>query len=208
MARTTRTSRWLLVAVLAVTLTSACTPDEPDPTQTSTVATPTPTPTTPTPSPTTSPEDEAAARADEVVRAWLRAQTDCLADPTAVQLTCFDGVAVGSELNDLRNALSGAQALGNTVSGSIDIVSLDVRSVDLALDLGVTPPVVPTVLFGACLDVSGYNIMDSNGQSIVPSDRPDHVSSRIGVVNYSYPDPTQWRVEYSVADEEEPSCAN
>ena len=37
------------------------------------------------------------------------------------------------------------------------------------MDLAVTPPVVPNVVFGACIDVSNYNIVDSNGQSIVPA---------------------------------------
>lgn len=208
MARTTRTRGLVLVVALVAALGSACTPSEPDPTSTSS---PTSSSTTADPSvtstATTSPEDEAAVLSEEVLRAWLRAQTDCLADPGTVELTCFDDVAIGTELNDLRNALTGAQALGNTVSGSIEIISLNVRSADLAIDLAAAPPVVPTVVFGACLDVSNYNIVDSNGQSIVPADRPNHVSSKISVYNYEYPDQSGWRVGYSVADDEEPSCA-
>lgn len=206
---TTRRTSALLLAVLVVGMTSACTSDDPGPAPT-TSSTPSPSATTTTPTsppPTTSPEDEAAAKAEEVLRAWLRAQTDCLADPTTVEATCFDGVAIGTELNDLRNALTGAKALGNTVSGAITVVSLDVRSVDLAMDADVTPPVVPTVAFGACLDLSDYNIVDKNGQSIVPAGRPEQVSSKISVYNYDYPDESGWRVGYSVTDDEAPSCA-
>lgn len=208
MARTTRTSRWLLVAVLAVTLTSACTPDEPDPTTTSSpTSTATPPAATPTTPPTTSPEDDAAAKAEEVLRAELRAQTTCLTDPNAVELTCFDDVAIGTELNDMRNTLISARQQGTTVSGELEVVSLDVRSVSLEMDLEVTPPVVPTVVFGGCIDVSNYNILDSNGQSIVPAVRPAHVSVEIAVANYEYPDPTWWRVAYTTNDEETPSCS-
>jgi hypothetical protein len=204
----TRRLGTLLSLVLMITLTGACTPDEPAATATSSpTMSSSPSPTA-TPTPTTSPEDEAAARADEVVRAWLRAQTDCLVDPAAVEVTCFDGVAVGTELNDLRNALIGAQGLGNTVSGEMTAVSLDVRQVDLAMDLAVSPPIVPTVVFGACLDVSNYNIVDKDGQSIVPVDRPAHVSSAISVYNYDYPDEAGWRVGLSIADGEAPSCAD
>ena len=197
----------LLIAALTTGTVAACTTDEPSPTTSPSSATPTTPSATPTQSPTPTPEDVAAATAEDVVRAWLRAQTDCLADPAAVEVTCFDGVAVGTELNDLRNALIGAQGLGNTVNGEMTVVSLDIRQVDLAIDLAVTPPIVPTVVFGACLDVSSYNIVDKDGRSIVPADRPAHVSSVISVYNYDYPDGAGWRVGLSIADEEAPSCA-
>ncbi len=203
----TRRLGTLLSLVLMVTLTGACTPDEPAATATSSpTMSSSPSPTV-TPAPTTSPEDETAARAEDVLRAELRAQTDCLVDPAVVELTCFDEVAIGDELNDLRNALIGAKELGNTVSGEITLVSLEVRSVSLEMNLAVTPPVVPNVLFAACMDVSNYNIVDSNGQSIVPADRPAQVSAVISVVNYGYPDPNQWRVAYNVDDEQDPACA-
>lgn len=205
MARMWRTRGLAVLAGLAVVLTGACNPSDPDPSPTSS---PTTSPSaTATSTPPTSPEDAAAAKAEEIVRAELRARTDCLADPAAVEVTCFDGVAIGSELDDLRNTLLGAQQQGTTVSGQIEVISLEVRSVSLEMDLTVTPPVVPNVVFGACMDVSNYNTVDSNGQSIVPADRPAHVSTVIAVANYAYPDATQWRVAYTLEDDTDPSCA-
>jgi len=50
--------------------------------------------------------------------------------------------------------------------------------------------------------VSGYNVVDQAGQSIVPPDRAAMSPLEVSVYNYEYPDPTQWRVGYVVPAED------
>lgn len=154
-------------AALVVVLAAGCTGDPTPPSPVETGAPSTPPATSPTPTPTPSPEADAALRAEEVVRAYLRAQTDCLSDPTATEPTCFDAVAIGTELLNVKNALISAQAMETRVVGEIALASIELRGVDLTSDLVASPPVVPTVVFVVCADVSGYNAVDKAGQSIV-----------------------------------------
>lgn len=192
-------------AVVLAVSASGCTPDSPSPspssssTQTSTTTSPS---TTPTATPTPSPEDEAGLRAEEVLRAYLRAQTECLSDPQATELTCFDAVAIGTELINLRNALISAQSMQTRVEGGIAVDSLELRSVDLTHEPEASPPVVATVVFAVCADLSGYNVLDKDGTSIVPSDRPAVSPLEVSVYDYDYPDPAAWRVGYVVPAED------
>ena len=50
------------------------------------------------PSPTSA-EDQAVQHAEAVYRDYLRAQTTCLSNPRKTLPTCFDAVAIGTELN-------------------------------------------------------------------------------------------------------------
>lgn len=206
MTGTGRRATVALMVGLGLIAIAGCTDDANEPTATPPVSTaPTNTPTTsPTPTPTV--EDEAAATAVEVVRAYVRAQTECLADPAAVDSTCFDGVAIGSELTALRNILSGAQATRTTVTGTIDVVSIDLLSVNLDMDLEASPPVVPEVGFDVCYDAGGYDVLDENGTSIVPTDRVDRQVLELHVLNYGYPDQSQWRVGFVIAPDPAEPC--
>ncbi len=200
MTRPVRPTLSVLLAALVVVLAASCTDDTTPPATTS--ATSTPSTTTPTPTPTPSPEDEAALRAEEVVRAYLRAQTDCLTDPPITEITCFDPVAIGTELVNLKNALTSAQAAETRVIGEIAVASIDLQGVDLTSDPAASPPVVPTVVFDVCADVSAYNVVDKAGQSIVPPGRAAMSPLEVSVYNYEYPDQTRWRVGYVVPAED------
>lgn len=134
------------------------------------------------------------AHARGVLRAYYRAQTTCLAKPATTPITCFDTVAISTELTNMRNTLVSEQAAQTSVSGQVDLISVNPTSVDLAIDLTRTPPTVPVVVFRVCADVSGYGIWDKDGKSIVPATRPPHVLVDVTVGNYKYPDQTQWRV--------------
>ncbi len=94
----------------------------------------------------------------------------------------------------MRNALRGAQQMQTRVSGDIGLISVKQKSAALVSKVSATPPVVPEIVFEVCTDLSGYNIVDKNGSSIVPPDRKPHVLVDVSVLNYKYPDPTQWRV--------------
>lgn len=192
-----RTLSVLLTATVGV-LAAACAGDTDPPSPSTTSHTPTLSATSPTPTPTPSPEDEAALRAEEVVRSYLRAQTDCLTAPQATEITCFDAVAIGTELVNLKNALTSAQAMETRVVGEIVVASIDLQGIDLASDSAASPPVVPTAFFDVCADVSGYNVVDRGGQSIVPPDRAAMSPLEVSVYNYEYPDQTTWRVGYVV----------
>ena len=91
-------------------------------------------------------------------------------------------------------------------TGSIQVVSVDVVSVSLAADLKASPPVVPEVVLDVCRDVSGYDIVDKNGNSVVSPDRVDRRVIEFHVLNYDYPDPTGWRVGFYVAPDEVTTC--
>lgn len=206
MTGTGRRATVALMVGLGLIALTGCTDSPVGPTPTApTTAAPLNTP-TPSPTPTPTVEDQAEAAAEEVVRAYYRAQTECLADPAAVDSTCFDGVAIGSELTELRNILSGAQATRTTVTGMIDVVSIELLSVALEMDLEASPPVVPEVGFDVCYDASGYDVLDENGTSIVPTDRVDRQVLELHVLNYGYPDQTQWRVGFVIAPDPAAPC--
>ena len=152
---------------------------------------------TPSPTPSTSSvEDQAAFAAEEVLQAYFRAIPECLAAPKVQPVTCFDRVATGTELINRRNSLNAAQSMNSTMTGAIEVVSVERGSVDLTSKFAETPPTVPTVVFNVCYDVSNVNIVDKDGKSIVPPDRKPRGLEHVSVYNYKYPDPTQWRVGY------------
>lgn len=202
MTRLVRQALSVLVAALVVVLAAGCTGEPRPPTTSTTSGTPTTSAASPSLTPAPSPEDAATPRAEEVVRSYLRAQTDCLTDPPATEITCFDAVAIGTELVNLKNALTSAQAMETRVVGEIAVASVELQDIDLTSDPATSPPVVPTVVFGVCADVSGYDVVDEDGQSIVPPDRAATSPLEVSVYNYEYPDQTQWRVGYVIAAED------
>lgn len=202
MTRPVRQTLSVLLAALVVVLAASCTGDAPRPSPGTSSATPTTSTASPTSPPTPTPDEDAALRAEEVVRAYLRAQTNCLKNPAATETTCFDPVAIGTELVNLKNALTSAQAMETRVVGEIAAASIELQRVDLTSDAESSPPVVPTVVFEVCADVSGYNVVDRGGQSIVPPDRAAVSPLEVSVYNYEYPDQMTWRVGYVVAAED------
>jgi hypothetical protein len=104
-----------------------------------------------------------------------------------------------AKLVNLKNALTSAQTMETRVVGQIVVASLDLKGVDLTADTAASPPVVPTVVFDVCADVSGYKVVDKDGQSVVPPDRPAKSPLEISVYNYGFPDQSTWRVGYVVA---------
>ncbi|MCB2176496.1 MAG: hypothetical protein KQH57_11855 [Actinomycetales bacterium] len=199
-----------IVLVIASTLLAGCVNQTPDPTTQPSTSSPqpsTPESSEPSATPSTPSEEESAAlAAEDVVRAYNRATVDCLADPVSSEPTCFDGVAIGTELTNLRNLLASAQQMQTRATGSIEVVSVDLVSVSLDIDLKASPPVVPEVVLVVCRDVSGYDIVDKDGNSIVSPDRVERRVIEFHVLNYDYPDPTTWRVGFYVAPDEVTTC--
>ena len=114
--------RTAAVIALAAAFLAACSDPEPTPVPTTPAATVSPT-TTASPSPTSlTPEEEATAAAEEVVRDYFETVPRCLADPLNTEPSCFDDVAVGTELNDaaagnksVADALRDAQAAAERI---------------------------------------------------------------------------------------------
>jgi hypothetical protein len=104
-----------------------------------------------------------------------------------------------AKLVNLKNALTSAQTMETRVVGQIVVASLDLKGVDLTADTAASPPVVPTVVFDVCADVSGYKVVDKDGHSVVPPDRPAKSPLEVSVYNYGFPDQSAWRVGYVVA---------
>lgn len=148
----------------------------------------------------TSLEMEAALHAEEVARAYYRAQTSCLADPKSADPTCFDSVAIGTELLNMHNALAAAQQMQTKVVGEIRVDVVTQVRISLADDTKATPPVVPTVALRVCRDLSNFNVVDKDGNSIVPPGRKPRGVDVLSLYNYHYPNPATWRVGYVASD--------
>lgn len=150
-------------------------------------------------SPTTTYEPNSPQeRAKETVREYYRVATGCMKNPKETAATCFDSAAVASELADLRDGLSAAKAAQTKVLGDAVVESVNVVKVDLTNKPKESPPTLPKVVVRVCYDVSKVNVVDYRGKSIVPPDRKPRAVEDVTVVNYKYPDPTQWRVGYTV----------
>ena len=194
-----------VIAIAAALFAVGC--SDPDPTPSPSTAPTVSTATSsawPTPTPLT-PEEEATAAAEEVVRKYFETVPRCLADPMNTEPSCFDDVAIGSELNDSRNSLIAAKQVESTASGALDVISLERQSIDLSHDLEASPPNPATVIFEVCTDVSRFQIVDNDGNSLIPADRNPRVRANLGVLNYEYPDGDGWRVGW-VEELEESTC--
>jgi len=164
----TKTSRAALTAVLAALLLSGCTgTSQPTPSTSNSSSSPSTTTTTaPSPSPsTTTPDALAKEKSEAVLRAYFRASTECMFDPPKTPTKCFDAVAIASEKTKLMNTLSSAQSMETRTTGYNEVVSATVKSTALDIDLKTTPPVVPTVQWEVCYDVSKVNVIDRASQS-------------------------------------------
>ena len=100
----------------------------------------------------------------------------------------------------------GGEWVASDATGTIDVVSIDLLSVNLDMDLEASPPVVPEVGFDVCYDAGGYDVLDESGTSIVPADRVDRQVLELHVLNYGYPDQSQWRVGFVIAPDPAEPC--
>lgn len=136
------------------------------------------------------------ARSGAMVDQFFAVSSRCLFDPQKTPMTCFDSVAVGSELTDLRNELSSAKTAYTKQIGSTRVVWAKRLKVDLTNKPKETPPTIPIVTYSVCYDVSKVNIVDYQGKSIVPPNRKPRGIVTVAVANYHYPSPAGWRVAY------------
>lgn len=157
----------------------------------------TPLPTSASPSPTLSPEDVAVAAAEKKIPEYFAVSDQSLQDPENFNLEDFKAVAISSALIDLQNRFNVFTAQEFTQEGSANVESMTNPRVDLLLDLTKSPPDVPTVQLDVCVDVSKLNLVNAAGESQVPASRKPRQLWRVGVSNYEYPAPDQWRVSFT-----------
>ncbi|MER7070670.1 hypothetical protein [Terrabacter sp. NPDC000476] len=150
----------------------------------------------PTSTTTTSPELLAQEEARGMVARYYRDAARGLYEPTKTSPSFFEGSSSGTALVDNVNALNAAKAQKIRVTGETKLESVQHVKTDLTMDLKSTPPTVPIVTFLVCYDVTGVDVVDNRGKSIVPASRKPTGLRLVGVVNRDYPSPDGWRVEY------------
>lgn len=197
----------IATAALLLAAASACGDDGADPlgTPTPTLTTSSPRPTTATSTPATDSETAAAA-ASALIESYYNVRNALRQDSTQ-PLTLLNSVASGTELAAQRNLFLRERREGLRQVGETTIAELTVESVNLDDS---TPKIgkLPTVQIDACFDVSGVDIVDVKGESVVPPERPDTAWLRFIVTNPDWKtDPDAgWRVTSS-QDLERTPCA-
>lgn len=167
-------------------LLAACTPSpSPDvpPATAPTVQEPTSTP----PPASTSPEAEAAQAVEQAVTAYYAGTDDLLSDPQS-SIDQATEIATGDELEEVRRLLQQERVDGRRQTGRTVVASLEVTEVDLA------PP--PTANARICLDVTGVDVVDPDGTSVVLPDREERSVVDLGLVEQEV---TGWVVERTAA---------
>jgi hypothetical protein len=130
--------------------------------------------------PTQTPEDRAAAEAEERYREFLEVRTS-VAQGGYESSAPFDAVTVLPERAYQETAFRNAQRTpGLRQIGTTQIASLGVTSVDLTPE----PGGYPKIVFQVCLDVSGVDIVDGTGKSVVLPEREERSKSTVTMYRY------------------------
>lgn len=192
-------------ALLLVVITS-CANDGQDP-----AASGSPTATSSSPGPpsattTPPPDTEIASEAATALLRQFYAVRNQLRQDRAKPLALLKTVAISTELAAQQNLFKKERKQGLHQAGETKIAELQVQSVNLD-NSDPKAGKVPTVQIDVCFDVSGVDLLDENGKSVVNLDRPDTGWIRYSVANYDWVnDPAgAWRVASS-QDIERPRC--
>jgi hypothetical protein len=195
-----------LIAAVALTL-NRDTPQFPNTTAASTAqqnppspsAQETPTATATPTIPTLTPEEQAVADAEIAYRKYL-----ALDDQLSSMLPhggdygayerAFSDVAIGVALTEAAVAAGDLAASGQRTAGQTGIAALEVDSIKLETGNGL----VPEVVFDACVDYSGVDVIASNGESVKDPTGPNRYLNR--VVVREYPELGGWLVAERQSD--------
>ncbi|MEJ6555308.1 hypothetical protein PQI51_09790 [Microbacterium esteraromaticum] len=145
-----RTGSAMAVAGLLIAMLSACTPEAkptPEPTKTAAFAT----------------DEEAFAAAEETYRAFVKAQNSIDLTDEATFEPVYD-LTVDDAYIAIRESLTQLQAQGVTMSGASKVASVKPLAADLPAG---------KVSMHVCVDVSATDLVDSEGESVVPANRAD-----------------------------------
>lgn len=139
----------------------------------------------------------ASEAAVTAVRTYYAVRDDLRKNPEE-SLDRLKAVAVSTELAALRNLLKRERRDGLRQTGDTKITELTVQTVSLD-NSDPHGGKVPTVQVEVCYDVSGADLLDMDGKSVVSSDRRATGWIRYSVSNYEWEsDPAAaWRVASS-----------
>ncbi|MAO81801.1 MAG: hypothetical protein CMH82_14310 [Nocardioides sp.] len=123
-------------------------------------------------------------------------------------LSMLKSVAISTELATQQTLFKRERKQGLHQTGETKVVELEVQSVNLD-NSDPQAGKVPTVQIDVCFDVSGVDVLDADGKSVVTPDRPDTGWIRYSVANYEWDsDPDgAWRVASSQDIERTPCDA-
>jgi len=172
---------------------------------------PEPTTTTPSSSITTSPPSDsevASEAASELVRTYYAVRDELRQSPDA-RLSKLKSVATSTELAAQQNLFRRERKDGLRQTGVTKVAELRVQAVDLD-NSNPKAGRVPTVQIDVCFDVTGVDILNASGKSVVSSNRPETGWIRYSVSNYKFAsNPTgAWRVASSENLERTPCAAS
>jgi len=161
----------VLVAALAV---GGCVDNEPDPTQSP----------DPSPTPLFESDEEALAAAEEAYGRYLLVNDQVFAEG-GIGLERLDGVATGQQLEADKANLTELTGKGYRSVGTTTFEMLELQQTASDEMVG-----DPSVIAYVCEDVSGVDVVDSNGVSVVQSNRPNRVRFEVAFDG----EPTELRI--------------
>jgi hypothetical protein len=177
----------MITGVVTLSLLAACTPT-PGSSGPATIAPSSEKSTIAPPPATTSPGTEAAKEVERAVLAYYD-RTDALLSDPQLPIEQATDIAAGIELDELRRLLQEERADGRRQTGQAIVGSLEVIEVDL------TPPA--TAMARICLDVTGVDVVDANGASVV---LPEREARSVVDLNLVEQDATGWVVDRTEAE--------
>jgi hypothetical protein len=152
----------VLLVLTSALASSGCSPASPTP--------------RPDPSPTATPlfatDEEALAAAEEAYRAY-QAVSDLIFSEGGIGIDRLESVVTGEQLKVDSAGFRDIADLGYHSVGNTSFRDLELQS--QTSDFGIA-----NVVVYLCEDVSGVDVLDRNGVSIVPAERPDVVRYEVG----------------------------
>jgi hypothetical protein len=145
-------------------------------------------PAEPETSPAETPEEQAKAQAIAVVRDFIAVFDQLYADPNR-EVTELDRLAQGKTLEWATGWLTRDREKGRVAVGTEKLI--DIKATSVTLNAADTPSGHPTVRVETCIDLTGFDIVDREGKSVVLPTRPDRVAIDWEVWLVS---DNQWRV--------------
>lgn len=126
----------------------------------------------------------ATANATALLRRYFAALDSVRANPAA-SIDSLSAVAIGIELNSDQRLVEGQRARGLRQTGTTRIAQLQVVSVNRD-NSAPTAGKVPAVSVAVCWDVTGADLVDKSGHSVVSSSRPKRGWTIYTVANYEW----------------------
>jgi hypothetical protein len=110
-------------------------------------------------------------------------------------IATLNAVATSTQLSAVRRLVQRERSKQQHQTGATQVVTATVQSVNLDNSNPKTGK-VPTVTIDVCWDVSGVDVVNAAGHSVVTSDRPQQGWVRYLVSNYHWTEHPQdgWRV--------------